>query len=468
MILQFIFFTMRFNFDDLAREMPAGMLITDTQLEVLYMNAYARDKIFDLMPGQERASVLLRSKFYTTDRQVFDMHGCMQNMISMKKRTFHKTLIIRKKNGDSLLFFTARAFGVEGLEHYVFVLVDISDEMDCITHAPHSFGREEFELRSRIIGHDEKIRHIYRLINLAADSNVNVLVTGESGTGKELVADAIHALSKRRDKPIVKVNCAALSESLLESELFGHVKGAFTGAVKDKTGKFEEADGGTLFLDEIGEISQSTQVKLLRVIQEKTIERVGDNKPIAVDMRIIAATNRDLPESIKHGSFREDLYYRLNVFSIRMPALRERMLDIPRLADHFIDKGNENTGKQVRGISKEAMRLMMRYRWPGNIRELQNAIEHAFVLVQNNLIEPEDLPESVRLETPSTASANVGGPAIQERSEPGLVKSRGRLNISREQLSEVLEKHNWNQSETARFLGISRVALWKKIKKFDL
>jgi len=462
---------MPFDFNVLVDKIPAGIVITDPQLEVLHMNAHARNQIFELRPGQDTGAVMLRRRFYTTDRQHFDMSGCMQEMIARQQRIFHKTLILKKRDDEALIYFTVNGFNTEGSDYYIFMLADISNEMDCVVHAPGGFGREDFVLSKRIIGHDEKIRSIYRMIRLAADSMVNVMVTGESGTGKELVADAIHFLSARRDKPMVKVNCTALSESLLESELFGHVKGAFTGAVKDRAGKFEEADGGTLFLDEIGEISPSLQVKLLRVIQEKTIERVGDNRPIRVDMRIIAATNKDLRRIVQREEFREDLFYRLNVFSIHMPSLRERPLDIPRLCDHFVDQGNRNTGKQIKGISKDAMRLMMQYPWPGNIRELQNAIEYAFVLAQNSMITREDLPEAV-----VSGEEAYGNPEkrkdpdnIELSHEPVLRKKRGgRLNISKKQLKAALESHGWNQSQTARTLGISRVALWKKMKKLGL
>ncbi len=462
---------MPFDFNELVEKIPAGIVITDPQLEVLHMNAHARNQIFELRPGQDAGTVMLRRRFYTTDRLHFDMSGCMQEMIARQKRVFHKTLILKKREDEALIYFTANGFNTEGSDYYIFMLADISNEMDCVVHAPGGFAREDFVLSKRIIGHDEKIRSIYRMIRLAADSMVNVMITGESGTGKELVADAIHFLSARRDRPMVKVNCTALSESLLESELFGHVKGAFTGAVKDRAGKFEEADGGTLFLDEIGEIRPSLQVKLLRVIQEKTIERVGDNRPIVVDMRIIAATNKDLRRIVQREEFREDLFYRLNVFSIHMPALRERPLDIPRLCGHFIDQGNRNTGKQIREISKDAMRLMMQYPWPGNIRELQNAIEYAFVLAQNSMITREDLPETV-----VRGDAGHGNPGRREdpgmaelSREPVLRKTRsGRLNISKEQLEAALASHGWNQSQTARVLGISRVALWKKMKKLGL
>ncbi len=460
---------MSFNFNELTGKMPAGLLVTDVLLETLFINQYARKQIFLLKPGQDSGSVMLHHRFYTTDRQLFDMKGCMQNMISGQHRSFQKTLIIGRDQGDALVYLTATAFGMEGSDYYLFLIADLSGEMDCITHAPGSFNRHDFILGQRIIGHDEKIRNVYRLISLAADSMVNVMITGESGTGKELVADAFHALSARRDNPLVKINCSALSESLLESELFGHVKGAFTGAIKDKPGKFEEARGGTLFLDEIGEISHSLQVKLLRVIQEKTIERVGDNRSIPVDMRIIAATNKDLRDLISQEGFREDLYYRLNVFSVHMPPLRERALDIPLLCDHFMHHINHETGKQIKGFSRSAIRLLMKYSWPGNIRELRNAIEYAFVLVRGNLIDVDDLPENIRKDSGGKHPRKESSTGHLNTQDSGFVKSRGgRLNISREALLAVLESNAWNQSQAARVLGISRVALWKKIKKFGL
>ncbi len=460
------------DFQSLAQTIPCGLIITDKNLSIEFMNDFALHKIFYIEKGMIPAS-LREFTFLTTDMRRFDMDSCMQKMIEAGKRNFHKTLIVKGNAPEKLVYFSVNMLsGSEG-NFYVFNITDLTDEMDCISHSPGTFGKGEYQIRKKIIGNDDRITEIYRMISLAAEAEVNVLVQGESGTGKELVADAIHELSARKDKPLIKVNCAAFPETLLESELFGHVKGAFTGAYKDKPGKFELAHGGTIFLDEIGEISQAIQVKLLRVIQEKTIERIGDTKTIKVDMRIVAATNRNLHEMIRKNTFREDLFYRLNVFNITMPSLRERHLDIPLLVDHFIEVFNDSTGRNVKGLSRNAMELMLEYPWPGNIRELRNAIEHAFVLVRGNLIEVHDLPRQVREYgsiPPQTNEkiSDAGLSASVYYADSFKGKKNGRLNITRDQLISVLEMHDFNQSKTAAFLGISRVALWRKIKKLNI
>ncbi len=448
--------------------MPCGIVIVDKHLQIQYFNDFA-GRFLNPDGEQSPPEKLSDLVFNTTDMHLFDMDDCMKNMIASGKRNFHKTLILKNDKTERLVYLSANLFVQEGREFFLFALSDISDEMDCVTHSPGTFGRGEYLISRKIIGRDEKVRDIYRMIALAADSEVNVMITGESGTGKELVADAIHELSERKDRPFVKVNCAALSETLLESELFGHVKGAFTGAYKDKTGKFEQADGGTIFLDEIGEISPALQVKLLRVIQEKTIEKVGDNQPIRVNMRIVAATNQNLRERIKKNLFREDLFYRLNVFSIHMPPLRDRKLDIPLLSEYFVERFNRSTGKTVKGLSRQASQTLMEYPWPGNIRELQNAIEHAFVLVQGSLIETEDLPSEIRYFMKAESPTTLTEASAKENENSGIQKTRGgQLRISREKLRAALEKHDWNQTRTAEYLDISRVALWKKMKKMGL
>jgi len=456
------------DFNAIAEALPCGLIITDNQLNIQYMNEFAKEKIFSAT-GNSIPSNMKDQAYYTTDMRLFSMDDCMQNMIQQGKRDFHKTLILKSNGEDRLVYFSVKGFTDKSSEFYIFNITDISGEMDCITYSPGTFGKGEFILRKKIIGHDPAIEEIYRMISLAADSEVNVLIQGESGTGKELVADAIHELSERKNKPLVKVNCAALTETLLESELFGHVKGAFTDAYKDKTGKFEQANGGTIFLDEIAEISQSLQVKLLRVLQEKVIERVGDNKPIKVDMRIMAATNKDLRELIRNNVFREDLFYRLNVFNIKMPPLRERYLDIPLLIDYFVEKFNRTTSRSVKGLSKEAMKALLAYSWPGNIRELQNAIEHAFVLVRSGLIELTDLPEEIRKGNKEPADKKDRDLSASVYYAEGFRKNKNRrLTINKEQLKGVLEMNDWNQTKTAEYLGISRVALWKKMKKLGI
>ena len=461
------------DFRTITDSLPCGLVITDQDLNIHYLNSFAGIKIF-AVAEKDNPGNMKDYQFYTTDMRMFNMDDCMRNMVEQGKRNFHKTLIIRSGEKERLVYFSVKGFSEKSQEYYLFNITDISDEMDCITHSPGTFGKGEYLIRKKIIGHDPKVEEIYRMISLAADADVNVLIQGESGTGKELVADAIHELSARKNKPFVKVNCAALSETLLESELFGHVKGSFTGAYKDKTGKFEQAEGGTIFLDEIGEISQALQVKLLRVLQEKTIEKVGDNKPVKVDMRIMAATNKDLRELIQKNIFREDLFYRLNVFNIVMPPLRERHLDIPVLIEFFVEKFNRSTSKNLKGVSRDALKLLMDYLWPGNIRELQNAIEHAFVLVRGNLIDVEDLPEEIRKgrlaatfkETADRQNNDLSASVYY--AEIFRKNKSGRLKINMEQLKGVLEMHDWNQSKTADYLGISRVALWKKMKKLGL
>jgi two-component system, NtrC family, response regulator HydG len=461
------------DFRTITDSLPCGLVITDQNLNIHYLNSFASNKIFSVAKNGSPGN-MKDHKFFTTDMRMFDMDDCMRNMVEQGKRNFHKTLIIRSGETERLVYFSVKSFSEKNHDYYLFNITDISDEMDCITHSPGTFGKGDYLLRKKIIGHDPKVEEIYRMISLAADADVNVLIQGESGTGKELVADAIHELSYRKNKPFVKVNCAALSETLLESELFGHVKGSFTGAYKDKTGKFEQASGGTIFLDEIGEISQSLQVKLLRVLQEKTIEKVGDNKPVKVDMRIMAATNKDLRELIRKNIFREDLFYRLNVFNIVMPPLRDRHLDIPILIEFFVEKFNRSTSKNIKGVSRDALKILMDYPWPGNIRELQNAIEHAFVLVRGNLIDVEDLPEEIRKgrhaatlkETVDRQNNDLSASVYY--AEIFRKNKSGRLKINKEQLKGVLEMHDWNQSKTADYLGISRVALWKKMKKLGL
>ena len=309
----------------------------------------------------------------------------------------------------------------------------------------------------RLIGNSHAMTELYSLVAKAAASMSTVLVTGETGTGKELVASAIHYNSQRRDGPFIKVNCSALPEGLLESELFGHVRGAFTGAVRDKIGRFEAADGGTIFLDEIGDVSPLIQLKLLRVLQEHTFERVGESIPRKTDVRVLAATNRDLQERISQGLFREDLYFRLKVFPINVPSLRRRKEDIGMLVDHFIVRFNRRTGKQITGLAQDARRMIMDYCWPGNIRELENAIEHAFVTSPGGLIGIFDLPQDIRRVDFETRCREK--PSDSRKIE---ISSR---RITKESIIQALEKTNWNRGQAARILGIDRTTLWRRMKK---
>ena len=320
---------------------------------------------------------------------------------------------------------------------------------------------------NNIIGKSRIMQELFELIDLAGASNATILISGETGTGKELIAEAIHARSSRADKPIVKVNCSALPENLLESELFGHIKGAFTNAIKDKIGRFELADGGTLFLDEIGEISPFIQLKLLRFLQEHEFERVGESITRKTNVRIIAATNRDLFAMIKQGKFREDLYYRLKVFPIYLPPLRERKEDIGRLVEHFIDKYNKETGKTLTGLSHDAAIALMDYCWPGNIRELENAIEHAFVTCSEGDVDIFDLPLEIRkseLRDSLCRNNNVVAQAEQSYDQG----QKNKRQISREELLLLLNHYHWNKSDVARHLKVDRTTIWRKIKKMGI
>jgi PAS domain S-box-containing protein len=308
--------------------------------------------------------------------------------------------------------------------------------------------RQQFH---KLIGKNKRMQEIYSLIELLADVETTVLITGESGTGKELVAEALHCTGNRRLKPLVKVNCSALSEHLLESELFGHVRGAFTGAIKDKIGRFQIADGGTIFLDEIGDISPKIQSELLRVLEKKEFERVGDHQTIKVDVRVIAATNQDLLKKVRLGEFRQDLYYRLNVIKMNLPPLRERRDDIPLLVEHFIDKFNKKFNKEITGISENVQKLFMNYPWPGNVRELEHTIEHAFILCNQSIITFEHLPSE-----------------LKSFAESGYLYLRDKKTLNAQAILNALKKTAWNKTKAAKMLGISRRSLYRKIKEYNL
>lgn len=304
------------------------------------------------------------------------------------------------------------------------------------------------------IGQSAAMRNVYDMLANAAQSDAPVILYGESGTGKELAAAAIHQLSGRAGSPFIKVNCAALNEYLLESELFGHVKGAYTGAHCNRAGRFEIAKNGDIFLDEIGDMPLGTQVKLLRVLEERVIERVGDNKPIPVAARIISATNRDLPARIEEGAFRQDFYYRINVIPIRLPALRERKEDIPLLADAFFRRIVLRDGKTVRAIAPAAMDALVAYAWPGNVRELKSAFEYALITCRGDTLEPADLPREILARQAACPPAEPIGADLDQ--------------IKKERLLQALRNANGNQSEAARLLGVSRTTIWNQMKRYGL
>lgn len=319
--------------------------------------------------------------------------------------------------------------------------------------------REKLGVESEIVGSSEAMLEVHRQIASAAPSKATVLIRGESGVGKELVARAVHYSSARKKGPFVCLNCAALSETLLESELFGHERGAFTGATDRKMGKFEAADKGTLMLDEIGEMSQAIQAKFLRVLEGHAFERVGGSKPISANVRVIAATNRDLERAVKDGSFRKDLYFRLHVLEINVPPLRKRPEDIVELAEYFLQKFNSETGRKVRTFSPEAVKLMREYRWPGNVRELRNVIERAVVLARSDFIEPQDLV----LSNLSTASES-----LELSSQHVAYRPLSLAELEREHIEKTLDAQDWNKSRTATILGIERSTLDRKIRKYNI
>jgi PAS domain S-box-containing protein len=305
-----------------------------------------------------------------------------------------------------------------------------------------------------MLGESAAMQQLFELIENVSQTEAPVLIYGQSGTGKELVARAIHETSLRSNKPFIKVNCAALNENLLESELFGHEKGAYTGADRTRIGRFEAAHEGTIFLDEIGDIPLTTQVKLLRVLEEKEIERVGDHRPISVDVRIISATNKNLDDLVAREVFREDLLFRINVFPLNCPSLAQRPEDIPIIVQNFIDQNGDRGDKAILGLTAEAMETIFAYDWPGNVRELRNAIEYAFVLCPGGYIGREHLPPKVN--------------GFAQKKPAGLRTRPGSWKNERDNLLKALRQVNGNQSEAARLMGVSRVTIWKRIKKYGI
>jgi len=375
-----------------------------------------------------------------------------------------KECLLRHKDGRNVAVIKNAGVVRDEKENIIGIVETVTDltELNKVRRKAEetALRLREIHRMHNLIGKSHEMRNVFTAIRAAASSDATILIHGESGTGKELVAGAIHYNSERKDKPLITVNCSALSESLLESELFGHIKGAYTGAVHDRVGRFEEAQGGTIFLDEIGELSPFIQVKLLRVLQEREIERVGESLKRKIDIRIITATHQDLYSRVREGLFRDDLYYRLKVFPIHLPPLRERKEDIPLLVSHFINLMNQKAGKQIKGVSQAAMRIFMDYFWPGNVRELENAIEHAFVLCNREQIDPDDLPVEIR-----HADYISSGPEMSPLSHP---RPLPRKKLSKETLLDLLKTCDWNKAEVGRRVGLSHTAIWKYMKKWEI
>jgi two-component system response regulator HydG len=344
------------------------------------------------------------------------------------------------------------------------VVIDRAIELKKVAEERDEWRRQAARLSGRLLGRSPAMQRIFHMIEQVAPTSSTALITGETGTGKDQVAREIHEQSRRNNKPLIKVDCASLPESLLESELFGHVKGSFTGAIKDRKGRFEMADGGTIFLDEIGEMSASAQQRLLRILQDSELERVGSSTTIHVDVRVIAATNRDLQQRILEKKFREDLYYRLRVVQIQIPPLRERRNDIPILAQSFLKRYSQETGKQLAEFSDDCMQVLFSYPWPGNVRELQHAIEHAVIFAKGSFVEPQDMPPEItsgqtpifaaQMETSNNDGKNILIPL-------GMPLEEAELEI----IKQTLESVGGNKEEAARVLGLSRSSLYRRLPK---
>lgn len=394
-------------------------------------------------------------------------------------------LIKKLKEHDSkMICIVMTAFGTitsaveamkSGAYHYLTKPFELDDIESLVTTAlEHKNLKEENralrqQLKTKykfenIIGSSEEMAGIFELIEKVSDTDSTVLVLGESGTGKELVARAIHYNSRRAQMPLITVNCAAIPEELLETELFGHIKGSFTGANATKLGRFDSANAGTIFLDEIGDMSMKLQVKILRVLQERRFEPVGSTKTHEVDVRIIAATNQNLEDAVKHKRFREDLFYRLNVIPVNIPPLRERKSDIPLIAQHFIQKYNKENDKHVEGFSKAAMSIFINYGWPGNIRELENAIERLVILKTGGMIEETDLPEHLKARMPNIAKHSFDEISM----DGGISFKRAIEDYENELILKALEKTGWNKNKAAELLGLNRTTLLEKIKRKQL
>jgi PAS domain S-box-containing protein len=432
----------RANMDTVLRAVPDAIVMIDSEGRLVHFNAaaekicgYSGDHI-----GKNIAEVSLGFGGYFSEVLLNTISGNSPSEIRRVERAAPGA-----KNRVFSLTTTPLAEADGTVSGAVAV---IRDETRLAELEQYRHNRGRFH---GMVGASEPMQRIFSLIDALADVKTTVLISGENGTGKELVAAALHALGNRADKPFIKVNCSALSESLLESELFGHVRGAFTGAVADRVGRFQGADGGTLFLDEIGDISLTTQMRLLRVLQEQEFERVGETHPIKVDVRIIAATNQDLAEKIRQGTFRQDLYYRLNVVRMVVPALRERPDDLELLVAHFITKCNRNFGKDLCAVSDDVMAVFQAHSWPGNVRELEHAIEHAAILCRTDIITVHDLPQELLSSAPSAT------PPVAE--SPGSLPSPQKKITIEEALAAV----NGNRSRAAELLGISRRTLYRHL-----
>ncbi len=462
-----------------ANKKPAVLVVDDDKNTRDGLNLALKDAYnVILAENGEKALELL------ADRQVDIMLGDVR-MPGMDGLTLMKRALSRK---PELIVILLTAYGnvetaVEAMKlgAYDFLMKPVNlDRLDLLLRRAlrsREVESENLDLRRQlddkyglenIIGASQPMTEVFDVIKQAAPTRATVMIQGESGTGKELVAHAIHGLSPRARGPFVVVHCAALSPSLLESELFGHEKGAFTGAVSRRSGRFEMADGGTLFLDEVSEIDLSVQVKLLRVLEERQFERVGGGDEIDVDIRLIAATNKDLRSLVKEGNFREDLFFRLDVIDVNLPPLRDRIDDIPLLCHHFLRDAAEKNGKRIEGITSEALNLLASYDWPGNVRELRNTIEKMVVLTRKEKLTARDVPLNIRKAVQQSEGVPTVGSSGAVAVNASVPSSRSSLaDVEREMIYNALEKHNGSRTEAARELGISRRTLHRKLKQYQ-
>jgi PAS domain S-box-containing protein len=430
---------------------PHGIFTVDQNGRITSFNSAA-----ELITGWKRDEVIgtLCSKVF---RASHCEHACfLRQSIAHGEPHRDEEVTITRRDGTELLVSVSTA-NMEDADGRMVGGVEMFRDLSMLVAL-----RQQIEgryTRDDIVSKSQSMRGVRQLAQLVARSTSTALIEGEPGTGKELIARAIHNLGPRKGGPFVAVNCGALPENLAESELFGYVKGAFTDAATDKPGRFALAEGGTLLLDEVGEISPAMQVKLLRVLQEKELTPLGAVRPVRADVRILAATNRDLAADVGHGRFRQDLFFRLNIIPIHLPPLRARIEDVPLLVDHFIKKYNAMQGRRITGIGERAMGLLMRHDWPGNVRELENAIEHAFVICGGSVIEREDLPPHILGDRPAAHA-----PLAEPEPDPlGPLQSAEALAIR-----EALTRNDFNRTRAAQDLGVSRNTLWRKMRRYGI
>ena len=444
------------NWKDVVDRMKEGLMLVDIHGNILYTNKALEELLL-----------------YSTEEllgqpcDILECDTCFGHNLMHEGKLctlFHKGYVhdlrcsFKQKNGDRVHVLKNATVLTDNKGAIVAGIETLTDLTAVVTKEKVINDlRKQLDLENGfhgLIGKSLVMTQVHELIRSAAQSNTPIIIYGESGTGKELVANAIHQLSPRAGAPFIKINCAALNENMLESELFGHAKGAFTGADHARTGSLEAADKGFIFLDEIGDLPLIAQTKLLRVLQKQEVERIGDSQPIPIDVRVISATNKNLNNLMTEKKFREDLFYRIGALPINIPPLRQRLEDIPLLVETFINRSRLKTEKNITSISKNALDLLVNYHWPGNIRELINVIEYAFVICPEGTITPKHLPQQFQ---------TYPGPATKSGTAPPQSPSD-----RRQQLLQVLNKTNGNKSEAARILGISRVTLWKQLKKYNI